>query len=287
MAGTKEIRTQIRSVQSNQKITRAMEMVAASKVRRVQARMQASRPYVDRMRRVIGHLAVVHPEFRHPFLLPREQVRGVGFLVIGTDRGLCGGLNINLLRAVWNEARPLEKGGIAVRFAALGQKAVTGLHRLNAELVATATHLGDRPGSEVIVGPLHALLEDYRVGRIDRLVVAYNYFLNTMTQKPTLETLLPLPEKKDPELFDHWDYLYEPDSVDLLDTVLMRYLEAETYQALLENIASEQAARMVAMRNASDNAGTLIDTLKLAYNKARQASITQEIAEIVGGAAAV
>ncbi|MHB1543031.1 MAG: F0F1 ATP synthase subunit gamma [Gammaproteobacteria bacterium] len=287
MAGTKEIRTQIRSVQSNQKITRAMEMVAASKVRRVQARMQASRPYVDRMRRVIGHLAVVHPEFRHPFLLPREQVRGVGFLVIGTDRGLCGGLNINLLRAVWNEARPLEKGGIAVRFAALGQKAVTGLHRLNAELVATATHLGDRPGSEVIVGPLHALLEDYRVGRIDRLVVAYNYFLNTMTQKSTLETLLPLPEKKDPELFDHWDYLYEPDSVDLLDTVLMRYLEAETYQALLENIASEQAARMVAMRNASDNAGTLIDTLKLAYNKARQASITQEIAEIVGGAAAV
>lgn len=287
MAGTKEIRTQIRSVQSNQKITRAMEMVAASKVRRVQARMQASRPYVDRMRRVIGHLAVVHPEFRHPFLLPREPVRGVGFLVIGSDRGLCGGLNINLLRAVWNEVRLLGKADVATRFSALGQKAVTGLRRLNVQLVATSTHLGDRPGPEVIVGPLHALLEDYRAGRIDRLVVAYNYFVNSMTQKPTLETLLPLPEKRDPELFDHWDYLYEPDSVDLLDTVLMRYLEAESYQALLENIASEQAARMVAMRNASENAGTLIDTLKLAYNKARQAAITQEIAEIVGGAAAV
>ncbi|EQD43827.1 ATPase, F1 complex, gamma subunit, partial [mine drainage metagenome] len=195
--------------------------------------------------------------------------------------------NINLLRAVWTETRALEKGGIATRFAALGQKSVTGLRRLNVQLVATTTHLGDRPGPEVIVGPLHALLEDYRVGRIDRLVLAYNYYLNTMIQRPTLATLLPLPEKKDPELFDHWDYLYEPDSVDLLDTVLMRFLEAESYQALLENIASEQAARMVAMRNASENAGTLIDTLKLAYNKARQASITQEIAEIVGGAAAV
>ncbi len=287
MAGTKEIRTQIQSVQSNQKITRAMEMVAASKIRRVEARMRSSRPYVEKMRRVIGHLALVHPEFRHPFLLPREPVRGVGFLVMGTDRGLCGGLNINLLRAVWNEARALERAGHAIRFAALGQKAAVGLRRLNVQLVATATHLGDRPGSDVVVGPLHALLEDYRAERIDRLVVAFNYFANTMTQRPTLETLLPLPVKKDPELFDRWDYLYEPDSVDLLDTVLMRYLEAESYQALLENIASEQAARMVAMRNASENAGTLIDTLKLAYNKARQASITQEIAEIVGGAAAV
>lgn len=287
MAGTKEIRVQIRSIQSTQKITRAMEMVAASKVRRVQTRMQASRPYVERMHRVVGHLAVVHPEFRHPFLLPRPDVRGVGFLVIGSDRGLCGGLNINLLRTVWSEVRTLEKGGRATRFAALGQKAVTGLRRLNAPLVATATHLGDRPGPDVIVGPLHTLLEDYRLGRIDRLVVAYNYFANTMTQKPTLLTLLPLPAEKDPELFDHWDYIYEPDSVDLLDTVLMRFLEAETYQALLENIASEQAARMIAMRNASENAGTLIDSLKLAYNKARQASITQEIAEIVGGAAAV
>jgi F-type H+-transporting ATPase subunit gamma len=287
MAGTKEIRTQIRSIESTRKITRAMEMVAASKIRRVQSRMQGSRPYIERIRHVIGHLAVLRPEFPHPFLLPRPRVRGVGFFVIGSDRGLCGGLNINLIRTVWTEARSLDKQEIPVRFAAIGQKALTGLRRLDATLVASATHLGDRPAPEIVVGPLRALLEDYRQGHIDRLILAFNYFQNTMIQKPRLVTLLPIPVQRDPELVDHWDYLYEPDSIDLIDTWLIRYLEAETYQGLLENIASEQAARMVAMKNASENAGTLIETLKLAYNKARQAAITREIAEIVGGAAAV
>lgn len=287
MAGTKEIRTQIRSIESTRKITRAMEMVAASKIRRVQVRMQASRPYLERIRKVTGHLAVLRPEFPHPFLLPRNTVRGVGFLVIGSDRGLCGGLNINLIRSVWNEVRVLENQGTAVRFAAIGQKALTGLRRLDATLVASLTHVGDRPAAENVIGPLRALLEDYRQGHIDRLVLAFNYFQNTMIQKPHLVTLLPIPAQRDSELADHWDYLYEPDSMDLVDTWLTRYLEAETYQGLLENIASEQAARMVAMKNASENASILIETLKLAYNKARQAAITREIAEIVGGAAAV
>ncbi len=287
MAGTKEIRTQIRSIESTRKITRAMEMVAASKIRRVQARMQASRPYLDRIRQVTSHLAVLRPEFPHPFLLPRTAVRGVGFLVIGTDRGLCGGLNINLIRTVWNEVRIFNKQDISIRFAAIGQKALTGLRRLDATLVASVTHLGDRPSPENVIGPLRVLLEDYRQGHIDRLVLAFNYFQNTMIQKPHLVTLLPIPVQRDPGLADHWDYLYEPDSIDLIDTWLTRYLEAETYQGLLENIASEQAARMVAMKNASENASTLIETLKLAYNKARQAAITREIAEIVGGAAAV
>ena len=288
MAGAKEIRTKIKSVQNTQKITRAMEMVAASKMRKAQERMRFARPYAERMRTVISHLAHAHPEYRHPYLLPREQVSRVGYLIVSTDRGLCGGLNVNLFKAAVMEMRKGSQQGIGLDVSVVGSKGMAFFKRLGATIVAEASHLGDAPHVEDLVGTVKVMLDAYNHGKIDKLVLGYNTFINTMTQRPHLETLLPIqPEGLDARLKHHWDYLYEPDSKEVLDELLMRYIESLVYQAVVENIACEQSARMVSMKSASDNAGNLIDELQLAYNKARQAAITQEISEIVGGAAAL
>lgn len=286
MAGGKEIRGKIKSIRNTQKITRAMEKVATSKMRRAQQRMQAAQPYAEKMRRTIGHLARANPEVRHPFLMEREP-KTVAYLVISSDRGLCGGLNTNLFRAVVRETRELKNEGVDVHYAAIGNKAVAFFRRVGGKLLAQASHLGDAPHLEQLIGPVKVLLDGYREGRIDRICVASNHFVNTMTQKPTVVQLLPVQPVDDDALLERWDYLYEPDPESLLDTVLSRYAESLAYSAVSENVACEQAARMVAMKAASDNAGKIISDLELAYNKARQASITKELAEIVGGAAAV
>lgn len=286
MAAGKEIRNQIRSVRNTQKITRAMEMVAASKMRRAQERMRAARPYAERMRAVIGHLQYAHPEYRHPFLAVRP-VRRAALIVITSDRGLCGALNSNVLRLVLAELEAAAKGGITLQFSTLGGKGLNFLKRVGAQVVAHAGQLGDAPRSEDLVGVMKVLLDEYRAGTLDRIDITYNRFVNTMTQKPVVERLLPLPEISDPALAHRWDYLYEPDASEVLNQLLTRYVETLVYHGLVENSASEQSARMVAMKAASDNAGKLINDLRLRYNKARQAAITQEISEIVGGAAAV
>jgi F-type H+-transporting ATPase subunit gamma len=286
LAGAKEIRGQIRSIQNIQKSTKALEMVAASKVRKVQARMDASRPYADKMRQMIGHLAVAHPAYRHPFLIERE-VRRVGFIVISTDRGQCGGLNINLFKTAMNAFREWREQNVEVDFCVIGVKGMNFFRRVGGNVVAHASHLGEAPHVADLIGPVRIMLDSYNDGNIDRLFLINNVFVNTMTHRPTISRLLPVEAIGDEELQAQWDYIYEPDSPELLESVLMRFVESQVYQGVVENAACEQAARMVAMKSASDNAGELIGDLQLAYNKARQAAITQELAEIVGGAAAV
>jgi len=287
MAGAKEIRTKIASVKSTQKITSAMEMVAASKMRKAQDRMVATRPYADKMRQVIGHVALATPEYTHPFMRRRE-VRRVGFIIVSSDRGLCGGLNSNLFRRLVREIRSLRDAGTELQFCTIGTKALGFFRRVGGQVVAQATHLGDAPHIDDLVGTIKVMLDAYVAGELDEIRIAYNSFVNTMTQKPTVEQLVPLAEGQDADqLTHHWDYLYEPEAKDVLDSLMTRYVESLVYQAVVENAACEQSARMVAMKSASDNAGDLIDELQLIYNKARQAAITQEISEIVGGAAAV
>lgn len=286
MSGAKEIRTKIRSVQNTQKITRAMEMVAASKMRKAQERMQQARPYADKIRNVIQHARAAKLEYEHPFLVEREAKR-VGFLVVTSDRGLCGGLNANLFRRLLREIDNCRSENVEMDFCAIGTKGSNWLKRFGVNLVAQATHIGDAPGVDQLIGTLKVMLDSYEQGRIDRLYFVYNRFVNSMTQSPVVEQLLPREPDHDTEVSHHWDYIYEPEAKEVLDALMLRYVESLVYQGVVENIASEQAARMVAMKSASDNATSLIDELQLMYNKARQAAITQELSEIVGGAAAV
>jgi F-type H+-transporting ATPase subunit gamma len=288
LAGEKEIRTKIRSVKNMQKITSAMEMVAASKIRKAQQQMEASRPYAERIRRVIGHLGAANPDYKHPYLVERE-VRRVGYIVISTDRGLCGGLNVNLFKKVIGELVHWRKESVEVDLALVGAKAVQFFRRLGGNVVGTASHLGDRPSVNDLIGSIKIMLDAYEQGKIDRLFLVHNVFVSTMSQKPDVKTLLPVSaiDLSGETLQAHWDYIYEPDAADLLDDVLMRYIESQVYRGAVENFACEMAAKMVAMKSATDNAGEMIDKLQLQYNKARQAAITQEISEIVGGAAAV
>ena len=286
MAGAKEIRTKIKSNKNTQKITRAMEMVAASKMRRAQERMRATRPYAAKMRNVIGHLALAHPEYNHPYLIERP-IKRVGFIVISSDRGLCGGLNVNLFKNMVGAMKQWREQSVEMDICTVGGKAGMFFKRLGGNVVARVTHLGDAPRIADLIGTVKVMLDAYDAGSIDRLYLVYNDFINTMSQKPRVEQLLPIVASDEVQLKHHWDYIYEPDAKEVLDGLLMRYVESLVYQGLVENIASEQAARMVAMKSASDNAGNLIDELALAYNKARQAAITREISEIVSGAAAV
>ncbi len=292
MSGAKEIRTQINSIGSTRKITKAMEMVAASKMRRAQERMRAAQPYARKMRDVVAHLARAHAEYKHPYTITRE-VKAVGFVIVSSDRGLCGGLNVNLFRKAVMEMSEWNDKGIEVRVAVIGKKASAFFNRFNANIVSEAVGLGDAPQLEELVGAVKVMMDDYMAGSIDRLFVASNEFVNTMTQKPIIEQLIPIAPhdaKQDAhaeEITHHWDYIYEPDAREVVDTLMSRYIESLIYQEVAENSACEQAARMVAMKSATDNAGKLIDELKLVYNKARQAAITQELSEIVSGAAAV
>ena len=287
MAGAREIRTKIKSVQNTRKVTRALEMVSASKIRKAQELMRSSRPYARLMRQVIGHIAHANTEFKHPFLVERKDVKRVGYVVISTDRGLAGGLNSNLFRKMLADIRQHQQNGVEVDIVAIGSKAAAFFKRLKVNLVATITHLGEKPRVDQLVGIIKVVLDAYSDGKIDRLSLVYNDFVNTMTQKPTIDQLLPLPPSNDVVQQHDWDYIYEPDAATILEHVLTRYIESLVYQGVLENLASEHAARMVAMKSASDNATKLIGNLQLVYNKARQAAITQEISEIVGGAAAV
>ena len=287
MASGKEIRTQIKSVQNTQKITSAMEMVAASKMRRAQENMKATRPYASKIRNVIGHLALAHPEYKHTFMIERD-VKRAGFIIISSDRGLCGGLNSNEFRATVGKMKELDEQGVDIDVGTIGKKATQFFKRLKGNLRAKTENLGDRPQLEDIIGVVKVMLDAFENGEIDQLYVVYNEFVNTMTQAPQIEQLLPISAVEiDKEIKHHWDYIYEPDSKTVLEGLLMRFIESQVYQGMVENIACEMAARMVAMKSATDNAGDLIDGLELVYNKARQASITQEISEIVSGAAAV
>lgn len=286
MAGAKEIRTQIGSIKNTRKITSAMEMVAASKMRKAQQRMASTRPYAEKMRNVIGHLFHAHPEYKHTFMIERE-VKRVGYIIVSSDRGLCGGLNNNLFRKLFREMKQYRDRGVEVDFCTIGRKALGFFSRFGGNVISQATQLGDSPHIEDLIGTVKVMLDAYSEGSIDRIYIVYNDFVNTMTQSPTIEQLVPIPETMEKELKHHWDYIYEPDSKEVLDNLLGRYVESLVYQAVVENGACEQSARMVAMKSASDNAGNLIDELQLIYNKARQAAITQEISEIVSGAAAV
>jgi F-type H+-transporting ATPase subunit gamma len=286
MPGTKEIRSKISSIKNTQKITKAMEMVAASKMRRAQDRMRASRPYAEKMRVAIGHLNQANPDYRHPFLNEREP-KAVGLIVVSTDRGLAGGLNVNLFKQVIYTMRDWQAKGAQVSLCLIGAKALAFFRRLNVPILAQVTHLGDRPHVRDLIGTVKVMLDAYRDGQIDRLFLVNNRFINTMSQKAEVKQLLPVETLDAADLPEHWDYIYEPDASDILDGLLMRYIESQVYQAAVENVACEMAARMVAMKSATDNAGKIIDELQLVYNKARQASITKELSEIVGGAAAV
>lgn len=287
MAGAKEIRSKIASVQNTQKITKAMEMVAASKMRKTQDRMAASRPYAETIRSVIGHIALGNLEYKHPYLEERE-VKRVGYLVVSTDRGLCGGLNINLFKKLLADMKEWSEKGVQVDLALVGSKAASFFGSVGGNVVGQVTGMGDDPKLSDLIGPVNIMLQAYDEGRLDKLYVVANKFINTMAQEPKILQVLPLPPGDDEELKEKsWDYLYEPDPKALLDTLLRRYIESQVYQSVVENLASEQAARMVAMKAATDNGGNLIKELQLVYNKARQASITQELTEIVSGAAAV
>jgi F-type H+-transporting ATPase subunit gamma len=287
MAGGREIKTKIKSVQNTRKVTRALEMVSASKIRKAQERMKQSRPYARAMKQVIGHLAQANSEFQHPYLVQRAQTKRVGYIIVSSDRGLAGGLNNNLFRKVLGEIRTWQEQGVEVDLVTIGQKASVFFRRIKVEMLASVTHLGDAPHLEQLVGVIKVMLDSYSAGTLDRVFLSYNEFVNTMTQRAAFDQLLPLPAPESQVARHDWDYLYEPDAESVLEHVLTRYVESLVYQAVLENVASEHAARMVAMKAASDNANKLIDTLNLVYNKARQAAITQEISEIVGGAAAV
>jgi F-type H+-transporting ATPase subunit gamma len=295
MPGSKEIRTKIKSVQNTRKITKAMEMVAASKMRRAQERMRAARPYGEKIRNVAAHISHANPEYRHPFLIERDTVKRVGIIVVTADKGLCGGLNTNVLRLALSNVRDWEAAGEEIEACAIGNKGLGFLQRLGAQVVSQVTGLGDRPHMERLIGAVKVMLDGYMADRFDRLLIFYTRFLNTMKQEPVMEQLLPLsaehisisPESGAAIPTGSWDYIYEPDAAVVLNQVLTRYIEALIYQAVAENMASEQSARMVAMKSASDNAGNVIDELTLIYNKSRQASITKELSEIVSGAAAV
>ncbi|MEW1780787.1 F0F1 ATP synthase subunit gamma [Arthrobacter sp. NPDC080086] len=291
MAGTKEIRTKIKSVQNTRKITKAMEMVAASKMRKAQERMRAARPYAEKIRNVAAHMAQANPEYKHPFMVERE-VKRAGLIVVTTDKGLCGGLNTNVLRAVTNQLRDLQNKGIETQATAIGTKGTQFLGRIGAKVVSNVMHLGDTPHLEKLIGAIKVQLDAFNAGEIDAVYLAYTRFINTMKQEPVVEQLLPLTADKltqsDAEKQAYsWDYIYEPDAQTVVDELLIRYVEALVYQAVAENMASEQSARMVAMKAASDNAKNVIGELQLVYNKTRQAAITKELSEIVSGAAAV
>lgn len=286
MAGAKEIKTKIASVKNTQKITSAMEMVAASKMRRAQQRMAASRPYAENMRKVIGHVAQGSLEFKHPYLEVREAKR-VGYIVVATDRGLCGGLNVNLFKKVVLDVKNWKEQGVEVEFCPIGARSVQFFKSFGGQVSAHASGLGDAPKLADLIGTIRVMLQAYNEGKLDRLYVVFNKFVNTMSQTPVIEQLLPLPKSADNKRAHQWDYIYEPDPKEILETLMVRYVESQVYQGVVENIASEQAARMVAMKAATDNAGDMIDGLQLVYNKARQAAITQELSEIVSGASAV
>jgi F-type H+-transporting ATPase subunit gamma len=286
MAGAKEIRTKIASIKNTQKITKAMEMVAASKMRRAQDRMLATRPYAEKIHNVVTHLSHAHPEYHHPYLQEREPKR-VGLIIISTDRGLCGGLNINLFKSVITAMKEWNSAGLEIDLTLIGSKSNAFFKRLGGNILSAATHLGDAPSIVELIGTVKVMLDAYEAGSIDRLYLAHNEFENTMSQNPLVKQLIPVAGEADEQLQAHWDYIYEPDSVPVMDSLMIRYIESLVYQGVVENVACEQAARMVAMKSATDNAGDLIDELQLIYNKARQAAITQEISEIVSGAAAV
>lgn len=287
MAGAKEIRNQIKSIGNTRKITKAMEMVAASKMRRAQERMHKARPYATRIRDVVAHAASANTEYHHPYLEARDEVRHAGYIVVSSDRGLCGGLNSNLFRKVVADMGEKSGEGVEISVCVIGKKASAFFKRHGANVVSEVTDLGDSPHVEKLIGALKVMMDGYIGGEIDRLFVVYNDFVNTMIQRPTIEQLIPIVPSRDEETQHHWDYIYEPEAKPVVDTLMDRYIESLVYQAVADNNACEQAARMVAMKAATDNAGKLIDELKLVYNKARQAAITQELSEIVGGAAAV
>ena len=286
MAAGKEIRTKISSIQSTQKITSAMEMVAASKMRKAQDRMQLGKPYARRMRSVVGHIANAAPEYQHMFMEKRD-IKRVGYIVVSTDRGLCGGLNINLFKATVKSMKEWDDQGIEIDLSLVGAKATAFFGSYGGNVTAAVRDLGEEPSIADLIGGVKAMLDAYEEGKIDRLFLVSNQFINTMTQEPAVEQLLPLEAEESEEMKHHWDYIYEPDAKELLEGLLTRYIESQVYQAVVENGACEQAARMLAMKNATDNAGDLIDDLQLIYNKARQAAITQELSEIVSGAAAI
>ena len=289
MAAGKEIRGKIKSVENTKKITKAMEMVAASKMRKAQERMFASRPYSDRIRNIASHLAEANPDYVHPFLVKNEEAPAIGVVVVTTDKGLCGGLNTNILRTVTNQLREIEGKGKEIDIVSIGNKGLGYMNRIGAKVVAQAVQLGDTPHLDALIGPVKVLLDAYQEGRIGTIYICYTQFINTMKQEPKIEQLLPLTAERMQKDKGHhsWDYVYEPDAKTVIDELLVRYVEALIYQAVAENIASEQSARMVAMKAASDNAGNVISELRLVYNKTRQAAITKELSEIVAGAAAV
>jgi len=287
MPGTKEIRVKIRSVQNTRKITKAMEMVAASKMRKAQERMRMARPYGEKIRTVAAHISHANPEYQHPFLVDRDSVKRVGLIVVTTDKGLCGALNTNLLRLVLGQYKQWQADGEEIDVCCIGNKGVGFMQRLGANIVSQAVQLGDRPHMEKLIGTIKVMLDEYTSDRVDRVMIAYTRFVNTMKQEPVIEQLLPLSGERLGAPETVWDYIYEPEAKAVLDQVMTRYIEAIIFQAVTENMASEQSARMVAMKAASDNAATLIDELTLVYNKNRQAGITKELSEIVGGAAAV
>ncbi len=292
MPSTKEIRVKIKSVQNTRKITKAMEMVAASKMRKAQDRMRQTRPYGDKVRNIVAHLATANPEYKHPFVVKHKEIRNVGLIMVSTDKGLCGGLNTNIQRLVLQRVKQWDGEGVKLQATAIGNKGFGFLQRLNANIVSHVIQLGDKPHLERLIGPMKVQLDAYAAGKIDAVYLAYSRFINTMKQEPVLEQLLPLSADKlaqseaEKRAYS-WDYIYEPDAQRVIDSLMTRYVEALIYQALAENMACEQSARMVAMKSASDNAKKLIDELQLVYNKTRQAGITKEISEIVGGAAAI
>ena len=287
MAGSKEIRTKIKSVENTRKITKAMEMVAASKMRKAQDRMRASRPYAEKIRNVAAHLSFANPEYKHPYLVKRDVVKNIGLIVISSDKGLCGGLNTNMLRLSVNQMKSWEADGKAISVSAIGNKGFGFMNRVGANVKSHITGLGDVPHLETLIGTIKVMLDAYEAGEIDQLYISYTKFINTMKQEPVMEQLLPLSGEQLGSPKGHWDYIYEPEAKPVVDQLMMRYVESLVYNAVAENMASEQSSRMVAMKSASDIAKNVIGELKLVYNKARQAAITKEISEIVGGAAAV
>lgn len=287
MAGSKEIRTKIKSVENTRKITKAMEMVAASKMRKAQDRMRASRPYAEKIRNVAAHLSLANPEYKHPYLIKRDVVKNIGLIVVSSDKGLCGGLNTNMLRLSVNQMKSWEAEGKGLAISAIGNKGLGFMNRVGANVKSHVIGLGDVPHLETLIGTIKVMLDAYEQGEIDQLYISYTKFINTMKQEPVIEQLLPLTGEKLGSPTGQWDYIYEPEAKPVVDQLMMRYVESLIYNAVAENMASEQSSRMVAMKSASDNAKNVIGELKLVYNKARQAAITKEISEIVGGAAAV
>ena len=287
MASGKEVRTKIASIKNTQKITKAMEMVAASKMRKAQERMREARPYAEKIRNVIAHLGNANPEYKHSYLGERDQIKRIGIIIVSSDRGLCGGLNSNLFRETLIHMKEWNDKDIEIDTCLIGTKAVSFFTRVGGTIIGQSTHIGDKPAIDELIGTVKIMLDSFNDEKIDQLYLISNKFINSMTQEPTVEQLLPVQASDEDELKHHWDYIYEPDAKEVLDHLLTRYIESLVYQGVIENIACEQAARMIAMKSASDNAGTLIDDLQLVYNKARQAAITQELSEIVSGAAAV